>query len=207
MNPEIAINALGTVGLLYQRVVSNHWETHLTRSIDADATVFDDPGILLANTDATTPADTYDPYIGDYASLRAAGKNFFGIFSASNFPDTANFLQGVIFQRYVDWGTHKLYSDAALTTEVPPSIDPYFFEVSTLAPDQDFYVRDWTDDATHGDNGVEPSTHPLTRMVLTSFIQDRAIPASLLPFNCILLTANSQPSSQELLKYPSSPVL
>jgi hypothetical protein len=31
----------------------------------------------------------------------------------------------------------------------------------TIAPDQDFYVRDWTDDATHGDNGVEPSTHPV----------------------------------------------
>jgi hypothetical protein len=163
MNPEIAINALGTVGVLYQRLVSNRWEAHLTRTTDIDSTTFDDPGILLANTDATTPPNTFasNVYIGDYASLRAAGKNFFGIFSASNFPDTANFIPGVVFQRFADWGTHKLYSDAAHTTEVPLSIDPYFFEVSTLAPDQDFYVRDWTNDATHGDNGVEPSTNPV----------------------------------------------
>jgi hypothetical protein len=163
MNPEIAINALGTVGVLYQRLVSNRWEAHLTRTTDSDSITFDDPGILLANTDATSPSNTIGShvYVGDYASLRAAGKNFFGIFSASNFPDTANFLPGVVFQRFADWGTHKLYSDAAHTTEVPLSIDPYFFEVSTISPDQDFYVRDWTDDATHGDNGVEPSTHPV----------------------------------------------
>ena len=160
MNPEIAINALGTVGVLYQSVVSNRWEAHLTQTTDPDATVFGS-GLLLANTDATTPAATYWPYIGDYASLRAAGKNFFGIFSASNYPDTANFLPGVIFQRYADWATHKLYADAAHTTQVPISIDPYFFEVDTLSPDLDFYVRDWTNDATHADNGVEPSTNPV----------------------------------------------
>jgi hypothetical protein len=161
MNPEVAINSFGTVGVLYQRVVSNRWETHVTRTTDADATVFDDPGVLLANTDATAPAGTFSPYIGDYASLVAAGKNFFGIFSASNYPNSANFLPGVQFQRYVDWGAHKLYSDAAHTTEVAPSIDPYFFEVSTTTSDQDFYTRDWTNDATHGDNGVEPSTNPV----------------------------------------------
>jgi hypothetical protein len=161
MNPEIAINAFGTVGVLYQSVVSNRWEAHFTHTTDADATAFDNPGLLLANTDATTPVAVYWPYIGDYASLRAAGKNFFGIFSASNFPNTANFLPGVVFERYVDWGTHKLYSDAAHTTEVAPSIDPYFFEVSTIAPELDFYVRDWTNDASHADNGVEPSTNPV----------------------------------------------
>jgi len=163
MNPEVAINSLGTVGVLYQRVVSGHWETHLTRTTDADATVFDNPGVLLANTDATKPTNTIASavYVGDYASLVAAGKNFFGIFSASNYPDTSTFLTGVQFQRFVDWGTHKLYADAAHTTEVPISIDPYFFEVDAITPDLDFYVRDWTDDTTHGDNGAEPSTHPV----------------------------------------------
>ena len=163
MNPEIAINSLGTVGVLYQRVVSSHWETHLTRTTDADAIVFDDPGVVLANTDATKPTNTIASavYVGDYASLVAAGKNFFGIFSASNFPDTSTFLPGVVFQRYADWGTHKLYADAAHTIEVPISIDPYFFEVSALAPDLEFYVRDWTNDTTHADNGVEPSTDPV----------------------------------------------
>ena len=163
MNPEVAINSLGTVGVLYQRVVSGHWETHLTRTTDTDATVFDNPGVLLANTDATKPTNTIASavYVGDYASLVAAGKNFFGIFSASNYPDTSTFLAGVQFQRFVDWGTHKLYADAAHTTEVPISIDPYFFEVDAITPDLDFYVRDWTDDTTHGDNGAEPSTHPV----------------------------------------------
>lgn len=163
MNPEIAINSLGTVGVLYQRVVSNHWETHLVRTTDADATLFDTPGVLLANTDATQPLNTIASrvYVGDYASLVAAGKNFFGMFSASNYPDTSTFLTGVVFQRYHDFAAHKLYADAGHTTEVPTSIDPYFFEVDALTPDQDFYVRDWTDDATHADNGVEPSTDPV----------------------------------------------
>lgn len=163
MNPALAINSLGTVGFLYQRVVSNHWETHLTRTTDTDATVFDNPGVLLANTNATQPTGTIasQVYVGDYASLVAAGKNFFGMFSASNFPDTSTFLPGVQFQRHADWVTHKLYADAAHTTEVPLSIDPYFFEVDALSSDQDFYVRDWTNDATHADNGVEPSTNPV----------------------------------------------
>jgi hypothetical protein len=162
MNPEIAINSLGTVGVLYQRVVSSHWETHLTRTTDADGTVFDNPGVLLANTDATKPTNTIasSVYVGDYASLVTAGRNFLGMFSASNYPDTSTFLAGVQFQRFVDWGAHKLYSDAAHTTEVPISIDPYFFEVDALTPDQNFYVRDWTNDASHADNGVEPSTSP-----------------------------------------------
>jgi hypothetical protein len=163
MNPEIAINSLGTVGVLYQRVASNHWETHLDRTTDADATVFDDPGVLLANTDATKPTNTIasSVYVGDYASLIAAGKNFVGMFSASNYPDLSTFPSGVTFQRYADWTAHKLYSDATESTEVPISIDPYFFEVDALTPDHDFYVRDWTTDATRTDNGVEPSTNPV----------------------------------------------
>jgi len=129
MNPEVAINSAGVVGVLYQRVVANRWKAQFTRTTNADATAFDAPGLLLANTDATAPGGTFSPYIGDYASLIAAGTDFFGMFSASNFPDPANFLPGVVFQRYVDWTAHKLYADAAHTTEVAPSIDPYFFEV------------------------------------------------------------------------------
>jgi hypothetical protein len=129
MNPEVAINSAGIVGVLYQRVVANRWEARFTRTIDPDATVFDNPGLRLASTDATAPLATFSPYIGDYASLIAAGTSFFGMFSASNFPDAANFLPGTAFQRFVDWGTHKLYADAAHTLEVAPSIDPYFFEV------------------------------------------------------------------------------
>ena len=159
MNPQIAINSFGTVGVLYQRVVSNRWETHLVRTTDADATTFDTPGILLADQSSTTPGSTFSPYIGDYASLISAGKNFIGMFSASNYPDTANFLTGVQFLREVDWTTHLLYTDNTHTTTVSPSIDPYFFEIETVPENEDFYVRDWTTDATHADTGVEPSTH------------------------------------------------
>ena len=161
MNPQIAINSFGTVGVLYQRVVSARWETHLVRTTDTDATTFDTPGVLLANQDATTPVGTIgsNVYVGDYASLVSAGKNFIGMFSASNYPDTANFMTGVQFQREVDWTTHQLYTDSSHTTTVATSIDPYFFEIETVPEDVDFYVRDWTTDATHADTGVEPSTH------------------------------------------------
>ncbi len=131
MNPQVAIDDIGIVGVLYQSVVAGKWETHIVRSNDLDATTFATPGILLASQSATTPTRTYSPYIGDYASLIAAGNNFFGMFCASNYPDKANFMTGVKFQREVDWTTHKLYADAAHTIEVPPSIDPYFFEVQT----------------------------------------------------------------------------
>jgi hypothetical protein len=131
MNPEVAIDDIGIVGVLYQSVVGGKWETRFARSNDLDATTFTTPGILLANQSATTPTATYFPYIGDYASLVAAGTNFVGMFSASNYPDKANFMTGVKFQREVDWATNKLYADAAHTVEVTPSIDPFFFEIQT----------------------------------------------------------------------------
>ena len=40
------------------------------------------------------------------------------------------------------------------------SIDPFFFQVPDTAPADDFYVRDWIDNAASADDGVEPSTHP-----------------------------------------------
>lgn len=171
MNPQVAVNSAGTVGVLYQRLVSNRWETRLVNTTDADATLFNTPGLLLANQSATTPSAAYDPYIGDYASLVGAGKSFIGMFSASNFPDTANFMPGVVFQREVNWGTHQLFTDAAHTTTVQPSIDPFFFEVETVSPQNDFYVRDWTTDGTHADPGVEPSTN--TNFYSTSDVWNR----------------------------------
>lgn len=130
MNPQIAISDVGTVGVLYQQVVTGRWETHLVRTNDADATTFDTPGVLLANQSATTPVSTIPSgvYVGDYASLVSAGHNFIGMFSTSNFPDKANFLTGVKYQREVDWTSHKLFTDATHTTEVATSIDPFFFE-------------------------------------------------------------------------------
>jgi hypothetical protein len=131
MNPEVAINDIGVVGVLYQSVTGGKWETRLTRSNNLDATTFENPGTLLASQSTTTPSVTYSPYIGDYASLVSSGDDFVGMFSASNYPDKANFLPGIAYQREVDWTAHKLYADAAHTVEVPVSIDPFFFSVRT----------------------------------------------------------------------------
>jgi hypothetical protein len=131
MNPEIAINSLGIVGVLFQSVASGKWETHLVLSNNLDATTFATPGTVLARQSASTPLPAYFPYIGDYASLAASGTNFVGMFSASNFPDKANFLSGINYQREVDWTAHKLFTDATHTVEVPPSIDPFFFQIGT----------------------------------------------------------------------------
>jgi hypothetical protein len=128
LNPEVAIDSTGVVGLLYQQLNSGNWETILVRSHDLDASTFDS-GLLLASQDATKPAAMYSPYIGDYASLVSAGGVFFGMFSASNYPDKSRFMTGVSYQREVDWTTHTLFADAAHTMVVAASIDPFFFEV------------------------------------------------------------------------------
>ena len=128
MNPQIAISTVGTVGVLYQQVFSGKWQTYFARTTDPDATNFDTPGVLLASQSASTPSWKFSPYIGDYASLISAGRNFVGTFSASNYPDKANFAKGVKYQREVDWNAHKLYTNATHTTQVAPSIDPFFFE-------------------------------------------------------------------------------
>ena len=103
------------------------WEARLSLTDDPDHDDFADPGKLLASTDATTPSPTFQPYIGDYCHLVALGHEFFGIFSASNFPDRKNFPRGVKYQRHVNWSTHRLFANATKTTTVAPSIDPFFF--------------------------------------------------------------------------------
>ena len=136
MNPEIAIDDIGIVGVLFQAVTGGKWETRLVRTNDLDATNFGLPGTLLASQDASKPTDTFSPYIGDYASLTTAGSDFVGMFSASNYPDKANFMSGVSYQRHVDWKKHKLYKDAKHKVEVAPSIDPFFFEITTTVCDK-----------------------------------------------------------------------
>ena len=84
---------------------------------------------MLANTTASTPVRTFFPYIGDYNHLLAVGKDFYGIFSASNFPDPANFPNGVKYQRNANFSTHKLFNIDGVT-EVQVSIDPFYFKVT-----------------------------------------------------------------------------
>jgi hypothetical protein len=159
-NPGLAITSRGRVGLLYQRLITgpNRWETHLEETTNGFGTVADTVLARVPDANGTYP---FNNPIGDYASLIAIGKDFYGIFSGNNTPNNANFPSGVTYQRFANFGTNQLFADAALTVPVGVSIDPFFFHVSALATGDDFYVRDWTDSPASGDNGVEPSTHPV----------------------------------------------
>jgi len=131
-NPALAVNSVGKIGFLYQQLTgttlaTQRWVTHLRRSTDGVSW----SDLVLARTSASTPVRTFFPYIGDYNHLLTVGKDFYGIFSASNFPDPANFPNGVKYQRNANFATHKLFNiDGA--TEVPVSIDPFFFKVTEL---------------------------------------------------------------------------
>lgn len=162
INPALAINSRGKVGLLFQRltgtVPSTRWESHLELTVDDWATSQD---FILATTPSNAPAaSTFQPYLGDYVHLVCIGKNFYGIFSANNTPNNANFPQGVRYQRASNFTTQQLFRVDGVTP-VPVSIDPFFFRQTELEADADFYVRDWTDSGTSADTGLEPSSHPV----------------------------------------------
>jgi len=131
-NPALAINSESEVGLLYQQVAdldtNPPWETHLRRTTDGLA--WND--LLLATTPATTPSaippQGFQPYLGDYDYLMAVGQEFYGIFSANNRPDLANFPNEVSYQRNADFDSRRLLARDG-DTPVPISIDPFFFKV------------------------------------------------------------------------------
>ena len=135
VNPALAINADGKVGLVYQQLtgpltpghvtVANHWATHFRQS--TDGTSWDD--MVLANVPANQPPARGLPYLGDYLHLLAVGRDFYGVFSTANTPDLANFPSGVVFQRKHDFNTRTLF-DVDGVTPVGISIDPFFFKVS-----------------------------------------------------------------------------
>jgi hypothetical protein len=130
-NGALAVNSAGVVGLLYQQLVgtgsTSRWQTHFQRSTDGGVTWTD---LILADTPALTPVKTFDPYLGDYVHVLAVGPDFYGIFSANNTPDLANFPSGVTYQRNADFNTHTLL-DVDGVTPVNPSIDPFFFKVKS----------------------------------------------------------------------------
>jgi hypothetical protein len=73
----------------------------------------------------------FHPYLGDYIYLTAVGPTFYGIFSANNTPDNANFPNGVKFQRNANFTTHQLLN-VDNQTPVSVSIDPFFFSITEL---------------------------------------------------------------------------
>ncbi|HEX6899365.1 MAG TPA: sialidase family protein [Thermoanaerobaculia bacterium] len=131
-NPALAVNSAGKVAFLYQLntpqgvpLANQRWETHVRRSTDLGVTWND---MILANTSASAPAVTFIPYIGDYVHIQAQGKDFYGVFSASNLPNLANFPQGVTYQRNANFTTQQLFRTDGVTP-VAVSIDPFFFKI------------------------------------------------------------------------------
>jgi hypothetical protein len=130
-NPALAITEDGKVGFLYQQVVlasggTQRWETHCLTTRDGWATPAQD--ILLATTPVDGATFTFNPYIGDYDDLQAHRDQFFGIFSAHNLPDRANFPHGVRYQRNANFATKQLLTLGGAPT-VANSIDPFFFHI------------------------------------------------------------------------------
>jgi hypothetical protein len=158
-NPGLAVNIRGTVGLLYQRLVTpaggNRFETHLEISDDRFATVRAD--MMLANLPDL--GGTFDPTIGDYANLVAVGKDFHAAFCGFNQPVAANFPNGVTYLRNADFANQRLLGNDGVTVRAS-SIDPFYAFFSDVAPADDVFVRDWTDSPTSFDTGVEPSIRP-----------------------------------------------
>lgn len=164
-NPALAVNADGQVGFLYQQVTGAappRWETHLRRSSDLGVTWND---LLLARPPANAPASTFVPYLGDYVHLMALSKSFFGIFSANNTPNLANFPQGVTYQRNANFTTQTLLNTNG-TTPVPISIDPFFFSV--CAP----FVPQIVNFAQSGASNVSFLKCPLGQKVLSGGCSD-----------------------------------
>jgi hypothetical protein len=129
-NVALAIGSNGSVGAIYQQVTgsgaSQRWVTTLVQTKNAFATR---QYTVLSTAPATVPAPAFQPYLGDYVHLVAVGSEFRGVFSANNTPNLANFPQGVIYQRQVDFNTQTLRNGSAT---VPISIDPFFFRVRIL---------------------------------------------------------------------------
>jgi len=126
-NPALAINAQGLVGLMFQQLrgtgttrrwvtvlelTANGWQTAATRHV-------------LHTALASQPPRQFLPYLGDYIRLLSVGDDFYGVFSGSNLPDTANFPSGIAYQRNANWTTHTLLRTDN-STPVPVSIDPFF---------------------------------------------------------------------------------
>ena len=129
LNPALAINNAGKVGLLYQQLTgsgaSSRWVTKFESSVNG--TTWN--AITLATVPANTPAKEFDPYLGDYDHLMSVGKDFYGVFCANNTPNKSNFPKGVKYQRNVNFTTHTLL-DVDNATPIDPSIDPFFFKVT-----------------------------------------------------------------------------
>ncbi|HST82206.1 MAG TPA: hypothetical protein VLL08_10770 [Kineosporiaceae bacterium] len=123
-NPALAINSLGKLGFACQAFTGNRWVTSLEVTADAWATAA--TTFVLHTAPSTAPNRTFLPYLGDYIRLITVGRDWYGVFSGNNTPDSANFPSGVTYQRNADW-TSRTLLDTDNVTPVAISIDPFFF--------------------------------------------------------------------------------
>ncbi|HLX90969.1 MAG TPA: sialidase family protein [Puia sp.] len=141
-NPGLAVNKHGIIGYLYQQVTgtgpSERWETHVRLSHDRHAQHWHDH--LLCTVPSNVPAQTFLPYIGDYANIIALEEDFFGVFCANNTPDLGNFPHGVHYQRYHDFLSKTLF-DVSGVTVIAASIDPFFFRIDLDEKHDDHGLR------------------------------------------------------------------
>ncbi|HAQ18636.1 MAG TPA: hypothetical protein DCR40_05290 [Prolixibacteraceae bacterium] len=161
INPDIAINSLGEVAFSYQQLTGGNWLSMIERTTNDFVTRA--TNTLNTFPDNTPAGGTFFPYLGDYAYMTAmpTGKDFCGVFSASNDPTPARFpTVQPTWQRNINVATNQL-RNLTNTANVAVSIDPYFYRVSPIATNDDFYVRDWTTTAASKDLGEEPSTNPV----------------------------------------------
>ena len=116
------------MGFLYQTLTNSGatWETHVEISRNGFHGQW--WTAVLAATPSNAPLVGPHPYLGDYVYLQAVGKDFYGVFSANNTPDHANFPSGVVYQRNANFATKTLLA-VDNVTPVPISIDPFFFKV------------------------------------------------------------------------------
>jgi hypothetical protein len=146
-NPGLAINNQGKVAFLYQALVNpgsgNRWRTHLERTTNAFSNVQD---LILADVPDQSGSYGGSNPIGDYDNVVAQGADFYGVFSAFNTADNANFPNVVSYLRFADFNLHKLYADSGHTIAINDSIDPFFFHVSDAVPTTLIYQGDTSAD-------------------------------------------------------------
>lgn len=178
-NPALAFNSNGTLGFLFQQVTgtgaTQRWVTHLERTSNSFTTPPSD--IVLADVPANAPALIFTPYIGDYVHLMAVGETFYGIFSANNTPNNANFPNGVTYQRNANFTTNTLLNTDNVTP-VGISIDPFFFRVSPMHIRDICQLRPWICNLTRVE--MEPGLIKLRCDLYPCVVMDP------LPRNCLV---------------------
>jgi len=116
----MTINSGGTVGLMYQQLVSKKMETHFRTTNNGGR--WDDT--LMARTKPSPK------FAGDYGRLVTVGLDFYGSFPAMNSPDPRNFFPNgggtVRFQRNTR-GKFLIGLDGR--TRIPESVDLFFVKV------------------------------------------------------------------------------